>query len=105
MDGKRIIIALILLGMPAGGAFGAEVRFSTARTYVAGYEVQGNYVLPVMGIIRDEVRLSVGRVAMVDDGHYAQIPFAFSSTTTPQGAGAVGSFLQDTIPPAGTSTR
>lgn len=99
MNRKIIILALTLLGMATGSALGAEARFSTSRTYVMGYMVQGDFALPVMGVITDEVRIGVGRV--ITDGRYVQLNASFSTTMTPNDAAAVSSFLQDTIPSAG----
>ena len=103
---------LSVLGAVAGRADAASVRFGKSRTYIMNYEVQGNFAVPVMGVITDDIGMGVR-----DTGPYRYTGYAYSgygnsgydlglvrpplrapNRLLPQDADALRRFLADTLP-------
>jgi hypothetical protein len=102
-----ILAAALLAGFGlAVSADAGSVRFGTSRTYVMGYEVQGDFVLPVMGVINDEVSMGIPEGLYVfrpyDRAQYDPTAYPPASSApfrmSPRDVAAVRRFLADTLP-------
>jgi hypothetical protein len=91
---KIAIFTAFILSLSALAPRPAEagMRIRNSRIYVMGYQVQGNFAIPILGVITDEVSMGVSV-------HYRRQTVRPPLRWTPNEEEAVREFLEDTLPP------